>query len=87
MLLRESDGSVILFNVAGSDDEASRGELLVRGACDRIGETEAIDPSRVDWRLERDRSTAIAIVDAFEDYDLLIVGESQPSLTDRILVM
>ncbi|MEZ3162693.1 universal stress protein [Halorubrum sp. RMP-47] len=85
VLLRESDASVTLFNVAGSDDEASRGELLVRGACDRVGETEGIDPSRVDWRLERDTSTATAIVDASEDYDLLIVGESQPSLTDRIL--
>jgi len=85
VLLRESDATATIFNVAVSDDEASRGELLVRGACDRLEEDEGIDPARIDWRIERDSSTANAIVEASDEYDLLVVGESEPSLTERIL--
>ncbi|MFO8115375.1 MAG: universal stress protein [Halorubrum sp.] len=54
-------------------------------ACDRLAEDEGIDPARLDWRQERGGSVADAIVGAAEDYDLLVVGESEPSLTDRIL--
>lgn len=85
VLLRESDATATMFHVADSEDDASRGELLVRGACDRVAEDEGIDAARIDWRQERDSSTADAIVDAAADYDLLVVGESKPSLTERIL--
>lgn len=85
VLLRESDAAATMFNVADSEDEASRGELLVRGACDRLKDIEGIDPERVDWRQTRDSSATNAIVEAGKDHDLLVVGESKPSLTDRIL--
>lgn len=85
VLLRESDATATLFNVAKSTDEASRGELLVRGACDRLETEEGIDPARIGWRQEVDSSTTNAIVAAAEDHDLLIVGESKPSLAERVL--
>jgi len=85
VLLRESDATATVFNVADSADAASRGELLVRGACDRLETDEGIDRARLEWRQERASSTANAIVGASADYDLLIVGESKPSLTQRIL--
>ena len=85
VLLRESDATATVFNVVESDEEASHGELLVRGACDRLAEDEGIDPARVDWRLDRDRGPSTAISKASEEFDLLIVGETEPSLTDRIL--
>lgn len=84
-LVRESHASATLFNVATSDEEATHGELLIRGACDRLEEEEGIDPARVDWRQERASSVSGAITEAAEEYDILVVGESKPSLTERIL--
>ncbi|WP_340097759.1 universal stress protein [Salinibaculum salinum] len=84
VLLRESDATVTMFNVTESDENDSRGELLVRGACDRL-EDEGIDPERLTWRQETSSSAPDAITAAAEDYDLVIVGESEPSLTERIL--
>lgn len=85
VLLHESDATATVFNVAGDDEETSRGESLVRGACDRLAEKEVIDPDRVDWRQEVDSSPTDAIIDAATEYDLLVVGESEPSLSERIL--
>lgn len=85
VLLRESDATVTVFNVAEAGQDANRGELLVRGACDRLKEEEGIDPDRIDWKRETDRSATNALIEAAEDYDLMIVGESKPSLTERIL--
>jgi nucleotide-binding universal stress UspA family protein len=85
VLLRESQATATVFNVAESDEAASRGELLVRGACDRLEEREGIEPGRIDWREETNSSPTDAIIDAATEYDMLVVGESEPSLTERIL--
>lgn len=85
VLLRDSDATATLFNVAESADTASRGELLVRGACDRLEDEEGIDPARVDWDQEIGSPVTDTIVDVGDGYDLIIVGESKPSLTERIL--
>lgn len=85
ILLRESDATATIFNVAESDEEVSRGELLVRGASDRLSETEGVETDRLDWRQERANSATDGIIEAAADYDMLIVGESKPSLTERIL--
>lgn len=82
-LMRGSDARVTLFNVADSEDDASRGELLLRGACDRL-EEDGVDAERVEWHLERGSSPGDAIVAAAEEYDVLVVGESEPSLRERI---
>lgn len=84
-LLRESDATATMFNVAASEDDASRGELLVRGACDRLEDEEGIDPRRIDWRQEINSSVSGAINEASAVHDLLVVGETKPSLPERIL--
>ena len=83
-LLLRSDASVTLFNVAETDDEESQGEFLLRGAVDRL-EEHGLDPARLEWKQERSDSPGAAIAAAAESYDLLVVGETEPSLTDRIL--
>ncbi|MEF8841902.1 MAG: universal stress protein [Haloarculaceae archaeon] len=83
-LMRQSDVTVTLYNVAESDEEASRGELLLRGARDQLAEN-GLDPDRVEWQVDRGDSPADAIVATAREYDVLIVGESQPSLRERIL--
>ena len=47
--------------------------------------TEGIDPDSVDWRAEINSSVTDAIIESVAEYDLLVVGESEPSLTERIL--
>lgn len=84
VLMRGSETTVTLFHVADSDEEASRGEFLLRGACDRL-EEDGLDPDRIDWQQERDFSPADAIVRTAEEYDLLVVGETKPSLRERLL--
>jgi nucleotide-binding universal stress UspA family protein len=83
-LLRQSDVTATLYNVAESDGEASRGELLLRGARDRLAE-HGVDPDRVEWQVDRGDSPENAIVTTAQEYDVLIVGESEPSLRARIL--
>ncbi len=72
-----------MFHVADSDDE-TRLEFLLHGACDRLREL-GIDPERVGWKQVRSGSPGNAIVSEAEEYDLLVVGESEPSLRRRIL--
>lgn len=83
-LLRQNDVTATLYNVATSDEEASRGELLLRGARERLAE-DGVDPDRVEWQIDRGDSPADAIVTAAEEYDTLIIGESEPSLRERVL--
>ena len=81
-LLSASDATATLYNVA-DDDEASHGEFLLRGACDRLAEI-GIDADRVDWQVDQRGSPGDAIVETAEGYDMLVVGESEPSLRERI---
>lgn len=80
-LLGESTATATLFNVPEDD---TRGEFLLRGARDRLTE-DGIDPDRIDWRQERSGSPSDAIVEATEEYDLTVVGETEPSLSERLL--
>lgn len=84
ILMRGSEATVTLFNVADSDEAASRGEFLLRGARDRLSE-DGLDPARIDWQQERDFDPGEAIVRTAEAYDLLVVGETEPSLRERLL--
>ena len=83
-LLRESEAAVTLYHVADSDEDESRGEFLLRGACDRL-EEDGLDPDRIGWEQERAGSPASAIATTAEKFDLIVVGESNPTLRDRIL--
>jgi nucleotide-binding universal stress UspA family protein len=55
------------------------------GVCDRLKERKGITPAPIDWRQERDSSAANAVSETAADYDLLVAGESEPSLTERVL--
>lgn len=83
LLLRGSETDVTLFNVADSDDQAASGEFLLRGVRDRL-EEDGIDPDRIAWQQERDFDAGDAIVRAAAEHDLLVVGETDPSLRERL---
>lgn len=83
-LLTNSEASVTVFHVADSDADEERAEFLLRGACDKLREY-GVDPDRVGWKQERSGSAAKTIAATAEEYDLLVIGESEPSLRQRIL--
>lgn len=81
-LVRESDAEATFLHVSETEDDASEGELIVRGAADRL-EDVGVDAERVHWRQVRG-STPDAILDVADEFDLLVVGETEPSLKERI---
>jgi len=83
-LVTGADAGVTLYNAAESEDAASNGEFLLGGAADRLAEG-GIDRDRIDWTVARSDDAVESILGAATDHDLLVIGESEPSLRDRIL--
>lgn len=83
-LVRVSDASVTLFHAVDPDTDPSQGEFILRGAAERLSE-EGVDRDRIEWKLsERDEPRA-DIVSLASEHDLIILGETEPSLRDRII--
>jgi nucleotide-binding universal stress UspA family protein len=78
------DASATFFHSVAEDSDSSRGEFLVRGAVDRLVQA-GIDRDRIDWQLSEDESPRDEIVALASEFDLLILGETKPSLRERIL--
>ncbi len=81
-VMRMSDVSVTFLHSA-VDDEPDNGELLVRGAMDRLSEA-GVDRERIDWRLADEDSPFDEIIELAQEYGLLVLGETKPSLRERI---
>ncbi|MFB6297444.1 MAG: universal stress protein [Salinirussus sp.] len=84
-LLRESDASVTLFHATpDGEEDPSVGEMLLEGAADRLADA-GIHRDRIDVTTVETDSTVADIVDAANNHDVLIMGESDPSLVEHIL--
>jgi nucleotide-binding universal stress UspA family protein len=83
-VMRTNDVSITFFHSVVEDSDPSLGESLVRGAVDRLDES-GIDRERVDWQLSDEDSPHDEIVDLAREYDVLVLGETKPSLRERIL--
>lgn len=83
-LLQGTAARATFFHSVDPDSGQSVGEFMLRGAVDRLTEY-GIDPDRVDWTLTRDGTPRRDIAEASADYDLVVVGETEPSLRDRII--
>jgi nucleotide-binding universal stress UspA family protein len=81
-LLAGTDASVTLFH-AGEESDRLPGEEILADATDRLVEA-GIDPGRIDRQLSADEDVGRSIVDLGEAFDLLVLGETEPSLGDRI---
>lgn len=75
---------ITLFNVPDDEEEQSRGEFLLRGARDRLRES-GFPADQVTWTQEPAVSATDAILDTAQEFDLLVVGEAEPSLRDRLV--
>jgi nucleotide-binding universal stress UspA family protein len=83
-VVRMSDASITFFHSVAEDSDPSHGEFLVRGAVDRLVEA-GIEGERIDWELSETESPHDEIIELAREYDLLVLGETKPSLRERIL--
>lgn len=81
--MRGSDASATFFHCIMENSDPTHGEFLVRGAADRLSQA-GIDRDRIDWQLSNDDSPEEEIIRLGEKHDLLVLGETEPSLRDRI---
>ena len=82
-LMQETDAAVTLIHVAEDEHDESVSEFLLRGVADKLGE-EGVDTDRINWEQTSGRSPEKEIAAAAEDYDVLVIGETEPSLRKRI---
>mgnify|MGYP000707533898 CR=1 FL=1 len=83
-LLDETDATATLFHAVDEGAESSRGEFLLRGTADRVADY-GIDADRVDWRVTEGGDPSGDIVSLAAEYDLVVLGETEPSLRERII--
>lgn len=83
-LLLAGDETATLFHSVAEDADPSQGELLLLGAVDRLVEY-GVDRDRVDWRLSEGGDPQTDIVELGAAYDLVVLGETEPSLRERII--
>lgn len=82
-LLAFNDASVTLFH-SGEESDRIDGEDLLNQATDRLID-EGVDPESITRRIGDQDDAGQRIVELAADYDLLVIGETEPSLRERIL--
>jgi nucleotide-binding universal stress UspA family protein len=82
-LLSATDASVTLFHTSETSDRSPSDEILAN-ATDRLVGV-GVAPDRIDRQLSEDDDIGRSIVELGVDFDVLVLGETEPSLRDRIL--
>jgi len=83
-LVADTRATVTLFHAVDGDGDRDEGERLLADAVDRLTEA-GVDATRTDRRLVETDDPAAAIREAAAEFDVVVIGESEPSLRERIL--
>jgi nucleotide-binding universal stress UspA family protein len=83
-LMRTSEASVTLFHSVDDDTNGHTGDSLLDDAAHRL-RTSGIDRDRINKRLSESGSPSREIVELAPNFDVLVLGETEPSLRERIL--
>ncbi|MFC6798249.1 MULTISPECIES: universal stress protein [unclassified Haladaptatus] len=83
-LLLASEATVTLFHAIPEDTDPSQGEFLLRGASDRIADF-GVETDRIHRRLSEGGDPVAEIIALGSEFDLVILGETEPSLRERII--
>jgi nucleotide-binding universal stress UspA family protein len=78
-LLVDTNLEVTFFRVVADEDDRDRGAELLDAAVDELVDT-GVDRERIDTSVVVDGSPTREILEAAADHDMLIVGESRPSI-------
>lgn len=85
-LFTDLDVSLTLFHIA-SDEETDRdAEILIEGIQAQLIES-GIDAERIETWIERDDQSVERIIEAANDYDIVVLGESTPSVVTYVFGM
>lgn len=82
-LLESSGGSVTLYHSTSEDDRIP-GEKLLGDATERLVEA-GVDRDRIGQELSEDGEARTNIVDFGAAFDVIVLGETEPSLRERVL--
>jgi nucleotide-binding universal stress UspA family protein len=83
-LLLAGEETATLFHSVAEDADPTQAELLLTGAVDWLAD-HGVDRDRVDWTLSEGGDPQTDIVDQAVTYDLVVLGETEPSLRERII--
>jgi nucleotide-binding universal stress UspA family protein len=83
-LMTASDATVTLFHATDGGADPEEGETVLQAATDRLVDA-GVDPDRIDRELAESGTARERIVAMAEDHDLVVLGETKPSLRERIL--
>jgi nucleotide-binding universal stress UspA family protein len=81
-LLIATGASVTLFHT-GEESDRLPGEEILADATDRLVEA-GVDPDRISRQLSAEDDVERSIVNLGDTFDLLVLGETEPSLRDQI---
>lgn len=85
-LFAPTDVDVTLYHVADEDETDEDAETLLDGIATRLAE-EGMDAGAIDVRVARDGGPQGAIVDVANEFDVVVMGESDPSLATFVFGM
>ncbi|MDS0258985.1 universal stress protein [Haloarcula sp. S1CR25-12] len=85
-LFSSTDVAVTLYHVTETNETDDDIETFLNGVRDRMTEL-GMDASAVDTRTDTEQKRLGAIATAAEEYDALVMGESDPSLTTFVFGM
>ncbi|WEL16237.1 Nucleotide-binding protein, UspA family [Halorhabdus sp. SVX81] len=85
-LFADRDIDVTLYHVTGEDETDEDVDVLLDGLTDRLAD-EDVDPARIKTRVDRDVKPVDAIAELAEDYDCVVMGESDPTLSTFVFGM
>lgn len=82
-LVEDTDASVTLYHAISQDDRQPA-KVILNHAYERLGEA-GVDMNRIDFRITEDGDPREEIVSFGDEFDVLVLGETEPSLRERIL--
>lgn len=82
----ETDAGITLYHVADANETDADAEVLLDTVTGRLTAL-GVDDARVSTRVERDRDPIDAIADATAEFDTVVMGETDPSLSTFVFGM
>lgn len=85
-LFSDRDIDVTLYHVTSDEETDADVDVLLDGLADRLAD-EDVDPDRIKTRIDRDVKPVDAIAELAEDYDCVVMGESDTTLATFVFGM
>lgn len=82
-LVADTDASVTLFHAISQDDRQPA-EVILNHAYERLADN-GVDRDRIDFQISEDGDPRQEILSFSEEFDVMVLGETEPTLRERIL--